>query len=306
MKFIFLALILVLGLAASVAFVGSKKKSINQKEESEVLRYDAQDFPEHGVSLIVPSDPAFGHLLTKLESAPILDPYSVLLKNTSNRAVVGYSLQWQCFDGAPETSHRSLSNDRNLNRIVSWVFLHGEESNRKAAINGSEDVVKPHSTWLISSDGSARSLGLNRVEVPFAKTPDASYGGGALNGCASMTVIADGIFFEDGTFIGPDTNALFTRVKSEMDARHELFQEIDNDLKSGKKVEEIFKELERIRDAEVVRLGERPSADDLRAFFRNLFAKDLLGRKEFFGIDKAIEDIQLQLSKPWVTLRKLS
>jgi hypothetical protein len=270
------------------------------------MRFEARDFPEHGVSLIVPSDPSFGHLLTKLESTSIQDPYSVLLKNTGTRAVVGYSLKWQCFDDRGETSDRNLSNDRNLNNCITWVFLHGEESDRKEAVNLSEDLIKPHSIWLINSDGAARSIGGTGGgnAVAFSTTQLESSEVKTIPGCVSIRVTVDGIFFDDGTFIGPDTNGLFNRVKNEMDARHELLQGIHNDLKSGKKADEIFKELEKIRDGEAIRLGALPTADQ-RAFFRNLFAKDVLGRKEYFGVDKTIEDIQLQLSKPWVTLRKL-
>lgn len=305
MKFIFLALVLVLGLAAGVALVRSKKELVTNKKESAFMRFEARDFPEHGVSLIVPSDPSFGHLQAKLESTSFRDPYSVLLKNTGTRAVVGYSLKWQCFDGRGETSDRNLSNDRNFNRIVSYIFLHGEESDHRAAVNGSVDIVKPHSIWLISSDSARPIEGPGGGDsVAFSTTQlDESGGVETIQGCASMTVIADGIFFDDGTFIGPDTNGFFTEVKSEMDARYEILRGVQNDLKSGKKADEIFKELERVRDLGAVKPGELPTADG--SFFRSVFAKDVLGRKEFFGVDKTIEDIQLQLSKPWVTLRKL-
>ena len=104
------------------------------------MKFNAKDFPEQGVSLIVPSDPSFGHLQAKLESTSIDDPYSVFLKNTSSRAVVGYSLKWQCLDGTGETADRNLSNDRHLSNIVSWVFLHGEESDRRAAVDRSENM----------------------------------------------------------------------------------------------------------------------------------------------------------------------
>jgi hypothetical protein len=36
-----------------------------------------------------------------------------------------------------------------------------------------------------------------------------------------------------------------------------------------------------------------------------MFAMDVVGKKNLWGIEKAIAEIQHQLSKPWVTLRKL-
>lgn len=278
------------------------------------MKFNARDFPEHGVSLFVPSDPSFDDLLAKLEPPSIQDRYSVFLKNSSTRAVVGYSIKWQCFDDRGDTVDRNLSNDRNLNRIVSWVFLHGEEPDRRAVLNRSEDIIKPDSIWLINADGPARPMegpvsSCSAVDT-FSITLFDESGRviETVQDCASTTVIADGIFFDDGTFIGPDTNGFFTEVKSQMDARYEIFRGVQNDLESGKKADEIFKELARICDLEGIgpgELGERPTAEKFRSFFRGLFARDVLGMKEVFGVDKTLEDVQLKLSKPWVTLRKL-
>ena len=90
-----------------------------------------------------------------------------------------------------------------------------------------------------------------------------------------------------------------------MDARYEILRGVQNELKSGKKASEIFRRLERVRDQEGVKLGEHPTADEFKSYFRNMFARDILGKNELWGADKAIEDVQLQLSKPWVNLRKL-
>ena len=309
MKFVFLALILVIGLAAGVALVISKKERVTPKTESAFVRFNVKDFPEHGITLIVPSDPSFGNLqvkLTKSESTSIDDSYSVFLENTSSRALVGYSIKWECFDGRGQASDRNLANDRNVSNIVSWIFLHGEESVRRAAVNGSKEIIKPHSIWFISFDSPARPLDGGGDGVTFGATNlDESGGAETPQACTSMTVTADGIFFDDGTFIGPDTTGFFTAVKSQMDARYEILRGVQNELKAGKKAGEIFRGLERIRDQEDVKLGDRPTADEFRSYFRNMFARDVLGKKELWGADKAIEDVQLQLSKPWVNLRKL-
>lgn len=269
------------------------------------MRFNAKDFPEHGVSLIVPSDPSFGRLLAKFGSNSIDDPYLVFLKNTGSRAVVGYYIKWECFDGRGQDSDRSIAHDRNVSHIISWIFLHGEEADRKAAIKGSEEIIKPDSTWLISYDAPARPVegGDEGVTVGTPKL-DEREGAETLKGCAGVTVIADGIFFDDGTFIGPDTSGFFTEVKSQMDARYEILREVQNELKSGKQTDEIFNGLEKIRDRKTAKLGESPTSD-VRSYFRNMFARDVLGKKEHWGADKAIEDVQQQLSKPWVNLRKL-
>ena len=45
--------------------------------------------------------------------------------------------------------------------------------------------------------------------------------------------------------------------------------------------------------------------DETRSEFTKLFARDVLGMKNLWGIDKAIERVQLQLNRPWVKLRKI-
>jgi hypothetical protein len=275
------------------------------------VKFNARDFPEHGVSLIVPSDPSFGDLLAKLEPPSIPDRYSVFLKNSSTRSVVGYSIKWQCFDDRGETVDRNLSNDRQLTGIVSWVFLHGEEPDRIALLNRSEDIIKPHSIWLLNADRPVRPLegpDSSCCTVTTFSITVLDESGRVIEttqDCASMTVIADGIFFDDGTFIGPDTIGFFAEVKSQMDARYEIFRGVQNDLESGKKADEIFKELQRIRDLEGGRLPGFPAPSEFYSSYRGLFARDVLGMKEIFGVDRALEDVQLKLSKPWVTLRKL-
>lgn len=300
MKVIFLGLALV-GFAVIFSLVITKKELGTQKAESSFVKYNIKDLPEHGISLIAPSDPSFTNGKTVT-----IDPYSVLLKNTSSRAVVGFAIKWECFDGRGDASDRNLSKDRNLSHLVSWVFLHGEESDRSAAVNESKEIIKPHSIWLISFDSPARPLDGGDAGVAFGATNlDESGGAETLEGCASVTVTADGIFFDDGTFVGPDTTSFFTAVKSQMDAQYEILRGVQNELRSGKNVGEVFTGLERIRDREGVKLGEHPTPDEFRSYFRSIFARDVLGQKELWGADKAIEDVQLQLSKPWVKLRKL-
>lgn len=296
------AALLVVFLAASAALVINKKESAARKKERPPLRFEVKDFPERGILLIPPSDPAFARMEAALappEPAAMADSYSVFLKNDAGRAVVGYRIKWECVDGGGEVSAKDVSN------VVSWIFLHGEEAARGAALGRSNEVIRPGTVWLISFGSSARPLEGSGDERAAGATRAEAGGAETTAGCVGVTVIADGIFFDDGTFIGPDTTGFFTEVKSQMDARYEILRGVQNDLEAGKKPGEIFASLEKIRDRESVNLGERPTPDEFRTYFRNLFARDVLGRKQLWGADKALEDVRLTLSRPWVRLRKL-
>lgn len=296
MKFLILVSALVIGLALSLTLATSKK-------EPAPVKVNVKDFPEHGISLIGPSDPAFAGLkakLTKTKSDSSSDMSSVFLKNTGSRAVVGYRIKWECVDGSGEVFGRDVSN------ITAWIFLHGEESDHRRALGRAQEIIRPNSIWLIRSNGMARPVGGEVDQASFDATESGEDGeADTTEACRSVTVIADGIFFDDGTFIGPDTTDFFTEVKTQMDARYEILNEVQNDLKAGKKIDEIFRGLETIRDQQRVELGASPSPDEFRAYFRRLFAQDILGMRELWGADKAVENVQLQLSRPWVKLRKL-
>jgi hypothetical protein len=262
--------------------------------ESLLVKFKITDLPEHGILLMPPSDLAF----TKGKAVPI-DPYSILLENTSTQAVVGYAIKWECWDGKTETSARDLSLDRILLHVLGVVFLYGEESDRRSLLNRMDDVIRPHSTWLIANDYPAREINqevnAELIEAAIAEVNAA---------CPTMTVTADGVFFEDGTFIGPDTTNFFARVKTQMNVRSEIYQGVQNELKSGKTPGEVFRGLEQIRDREGLEYSDE-TIDELRSYYRNLFARDVLGKKEVWGTDKAIEQVHQLLSKPWVKLRKL-
>jgi hypothetical protein len=262
--------------------------------------FPTKDFPEHGIHLIGPSSPSFAKLAAQLvkSNAADLPPYSVFLNNTSGRSVVGHSIIWECVDKKGSTVYKSGSN------IISYVFLHGDESERNKVMAGAAEIIGPNSTWFISLDGPALRVDGNSegqteesMFVPQAQEISKEF--------SKVTIAVDGLFFDDGTFLGADTTGFFTEVESQMDAQYEVLSEVESGLRAGAKVEEIFRKLEQRASQPKPQLGERPSRIDCMNNFRVLFAQNVLGMKNIFGAEKAIEDVHQQLSKPWVHLRRL-
>jgi predicted HD phosphohydrolase len=90
-----------------------------------------------------------------------------------------------------------------------------------------------------------------------------------------------------------------------MDVRYEVLQGVQRDLRSGTDPTEVFKGLEQMRDRERQLSGGNMTMNDLRSFYRHMFAQDVLGMKEMWGVQGAIANVQRQLSRHWVALRKL-
>ncbi len=303
------AAILIGGLTLGGVFIFNSRGVRSQKqidtaevrnEKPLMADFQTKDFPEHGVHLIAPWNPSFAKLAQLVKSDEVSGTAvpPVFLQNTSKHSVVGYRITWACVDKARIADVRDKSN------IISYVFLHTDESERIQAMACDVNVMEPNSTWFIPLDGPTKrvqDVGAGQTEkwMPGSELQRVS------TQCSKVTISLDGLFFDDGTFLGPDTTAFFNEVESQMDARHEMLSRVDSDLKARVPVEETFRKLEQIAGQPRPELPELPSRAEYLSFFRILFAKDILGMKNVFGTEKAIEDVHQQLSKPWVKLRKL-
>lgn len=312
-KTILIVLVLILSIIAIIlAFARSKREASRAKTETgstvnatvaprtetSAVKFNVKGLPEHNVSLIASSDP----IITGGRTVSV-DPYTVVLRNTSSKAVVGYSIKWECFHGKMESPTRDMSHDRKFSNSFGFAFMYADESERRAVLNNADEVINPNTTWLISPDFPARKMNGHIEELSTRR--DQAALAEVQAACPMMTVTLDGVFFDDGTFVGPDTNDFFAKVKTQMDVRYEVLRGVQSDLKSRKDPTEVFRGLEQIRDRERQVSGGEMTINELRSFYRHMFAQDVLGMKEMWGADGAIANVQRQLSKPWVTLRKL-
>lgn len=139
--------------------------------EANRVRIHQKDFPEHGLTLIGPSDPTFDQELAstlKGQSSEVvntLKPFSVFLANKRERPVVAYVVQW-CFtrpDGHNEYYRSGVLDPRAL---MDAPYL-SEELKRQSG------RVEPNSASfhsLLSLDGSGPfRLPLSRDEAEAVK-----------------------------------------------------------------------------------------------------------------------------------------
>jgi len=209
MKLTFLGLTLIVFILISLLAIG-RGEVVTSKVENSTVKFYLKDFPEHGISLVAPTDPAFAKTVPP-------NPYSVILKNASSRMVVGYAIKWEC-TGKMGAVNRPHLYDRIVSNVAGVVFMYGDEPGRREVMNKMAQVIKPKSTWLISFDFNPRQIGVAGAQ-PDPEI-DNEFFDPVRAACPNMTVIADGIFFDDGTFIGPDTSNFFAETKAQLDARY--------------------------------------------------------------------------------------
>jgi hypothetical protein len=77
-----------------------------------------------------------------------------------------------------------------------------------------------------------------------------------------ITVSIDGVFFEDGTFVGPDTTNFFAQAQAVVAAKRDLPQQISDQLQSKKQPMEIYKTLEEVTARAAATLDANSTQDD--------------------------------------------
>jgi hypothetical protein len=277
------------------------------------IKIHKKDLPEHGLTIIGPSDPSFDTLLSaqlKGEPNEVIDrlkPFSFFVENKSKQTVVAYAVQW-CFtkqDGSNECSIKSLVNPRALMEGDNLSEEMLEQSGR----------IRPNSTSffsLISPDGS----GLFRVKARPEEVEQLKQGvepdratllqrySDELSRYSDITFSIDGAFFDDGTFVGPDTTGFFDKTKAEIGAKYDLLNEIARGLSRGKSKDDMFNELADMSNQPTVRLNSKSSAADYYNFHKKHLAEEISRSRSAVGDDKALARALSSLKKPWRTLKK--
>jgi hypothetical protein len=277
-----------------------------------------KDIREHGLVIVGRSDPDFESLRGILSQEGIrfdlsIQPY-VFIKNLGNKRMIAYSLKWELLkdDGRVVTKTRSYSRED---------ILMGKEAPEDPS---DRIVLQPNAARLFSlaGYGDGQEISLTPVSKTGAKSdPEILQKveqtglltgvGKELNHTVSVTVTLDGAFFEDGTFVGPNTSGFFERTSMQIDAKRHMVQEILRRLNQGDTPADVMKYLSAKADT----LGEanppagpRAKPEELYKSEEKRFLDDALGIRAFAGDDELAVRRILQYNKPTqhLNLRKVN
>ncbi|MDT4954916.1 MAG: hypothetical protein QOJ02_3054 [Acidobacteriota bacterium] len=268
-------------------------------------RFNIKDMPEYGLSIIGPSDSSYDSMVSALlnrEPNPIVEafrPFSIFIKNTTKQTMVGCMLKWELMqpDGKVLTEKHDY--------IALWSLT------GTAITNTSEAVIRPNATQFftpsylevnqsVSIKGSSSRDTASPEIAEYLKQRRSE-----LGQFISITVSLDGAFFDDGTFVGPDTAGFFLKVLAIRNARHDLFKEIEQKVQRKANNNEIFQQMEAVASAPEVELTSNSTPSDYYNNYKREAALELLRARTASGDAKAIEKILEKLQKPWPALRKI-
>lgn len=278
------------------------------------IKMNVKDLPEHGLSIISPSHPSFNkRLATLLKGEPneVLDslrPFSVVLENKDQRTVVAYMLQW-CFTTPDGT------NDCFRKAVVNPVALM-EGGSLSEQYDTQSGWIKPNSSSffsLVSLDGR----GTFRFSISQDEAAQIKQGKrfdqrellrryvSELAKYAEITVSIDGAFFDDGTFVGPDSTGFFAQTKAMIDAKSDLLNEINLELsRPSASREEVFSKVAAAASQPEINLNSSSTPIDYYNFYKKSYADEILRAKQVSGEDKALALALRPLRKPWPKLHK--
>jgi hypothetical protein len=284
---------------------------------------NTKDLREHGLTLIGPSDSSFEDNVSAIlrsgsnQVVDAIKPFSVIVKNANQKAVVAYRLKWEMvrqdgtlvnreagganpgalMDGGPDAAQQvsrtaGYAIPSNSRRLVSTGFSLGE----------GQGMVGSHAGGSSNPDDLPRLLeAVRRKDVAAVINITNS----ELESYKSITVSIDGAFFEDGSYVGPDTTDFFAKLQAILDAKRDLLQEISFRHTRSASPQEIFDYVGEIANGPDVPLRDDASTTDHYNFYKKVFAGEVVRTRQTLGDEKAVAAVLQPLRKPWPRLRKL-
>lgn len=296
---------------------------INRRVQALSVQINVRDIPDHGLKMTGPSDPSFDTKIAAfLRSKPnamveALKPFSVFLKNVGNRSVVAYWIKWEMVrpDGMVVTRETGGSNPRAL--------MDGRPPGLEKHSFTEGFAVKPNSTTLVSpmfSLNESQSGGVSAYSGGVADQSAADHLKqmaqdknlnsmlsaitAELQTYTSITVSLDGAFFEDGTFVGPDTSQFFAKIRANLDAKRDLLEEIAFDLNRNHRMEDVFSNIEALANGQDAPIHKDSTAIDYYNHYKKVHAEEILRIKRAVGPEKSLSAELQPLRKQWPKLKK--
>ena len=303
------------------------------------IQFNVKDLPEHGLRIIKPSDTSFDITLASSNlpdvSPEIIKSLSIFIQNTGQQSVVAYMLRWELTDANGKTVHHDQD-------FSSPLFLMEEWEPRKP-VNYQGVMINPGTVKFFSlippekndlqTLGSYSGSTLNQPnsfqdrDQKLSREKTIKALAEELNRITSITVSIDGVFFDDGTFVGLDDTNYFAKFKARYDARRDLYKEVLLKIQSKEPVDKVFDYVDALSREQQVEskptisiahvydiksLAEnnglnRSSYSIARAYMdgKQLYARELVRQSQRMGLQDTLEIIQSHVAKPWAPLRKL-
>lgn len=288
-------------------------------------RTHKNELPEHGLFIVSSTDATYENDVNEWlgdknqafqQVAKTLKPFSVFVKNTSDRDVLAYKLNWEL----------KMSDGRLVNYPRTYFapdYLMGVprsdlyDSAMKSIKKGGKRFFTMIPTPFETNDGSgsagsgsgAFAVRIQNDEVERFQaagrtadiTPIIVKLSEQLNQATDITVSIEGVLFDDGSFVGPSVQE-FTRLKASITAKHDLLIEMRVAVKDDKTpLDEVLNEVVSITDQETQLPTPNSDFAAYYNYFRKLQAEEVKSARKAIGDDaKTISMFLESLNRNWI------
>ncbi|PYS88077.1 MAG: hypothetical protein DMF64_21400 [Acidobacteria bacterium] len=268
------------------------------------MRFNKKDLPEHGIFIITEADPNFEALISAYSrrhpQTPINDLklFSIFIENSTDRTVVGYRLRWAC----KKTDGTII--DKVVTETTLWALTNILGPNTESALKHADRVIGPKSYRFISLAAPSESMTGQVSDTDQNSEEELQILKTELRNYTEITVNLDGLFFDDGSFIGTD-NKYYGEIKASVDASNDVLKEIESGIQEGKSANEIFKSIEEAANGPDIRLSSASTSRDHYLYEKKLSAQEILNIRKYKGDAKAFEHVRMRLGRTWPVIHKL-
>lgn len=287
-------------------------------------QFNTKSLPEDGLMIIAPSDSAFNAEVSSMlqdkqaELRPFVEaakPFSVFVKNASSQEVVGCTIKWEILDQAGTVvaipqSYSTPGGLMGMKPLDQSMADHTSLINLNGSFYFTLDpaVMQFIAGELSSQVRSAATTNAVREEMQRYITELQAKYQKQLQSVSAITVSIDGVFFKDGSFVGPDTTQYFNGMKAQIDARRDFAEALRQDIRAQKGSTEIFNRIEALAKESAAGADSNAAPDEYynQIYKRSMqfYAQEVLRIRRVRGDHKALEYTQSPLAETWPTLRK--
>lgn len=254
-KIILLTLALMLPITTGFVF-----SQYNKNRQNMQVRYSAKNLPEHGITIVLPTNPEFDvlakNLLAKQDDPDFekIRPFSIFLKNNSSKVVVAHSIVWKFVEttgkivdfkinyvDSPALTDGILNieSDEQASESIpvgSYKFLTlAPKLNPQGGGGGNSDLTNDNNVLDTIEKSSTEEKRRKAIESLYSKV---------LKNANEVLILLDGAFFDDGLYVGSDTTNFFNVVDAHVRATRDVISSISKILGDSAQENKILKTLQ--------------------------------------------------------------
>jgi hypothetical protein len=283
-------------------------------------RIHKKELPDHGLLIINSTDATYENDVNEwLQGedeafhglATTLKPFSVLVKNTNNKDILAYKLNWELkmSDGTVVNYPRTrFSPDYLTGTPRSDLYDRWMDSIKKNSKRFFTMIPTPLETQAGTSGTFATRIEPEEVDrfqvAPWSNdmNPFVSKITEQLHKSTDVTVTIESVLFDDGEFVGPAGDQQFIKLKASVTAKHDLLKEIKTAVKENNvPLSIVFDKVASIAQQEIPIPTPGARFGAYYNFFRRLQAQEIMSSRQAFGDDtKTIGIFLKRLDHKWI------